>query len=354
MKRIVLTGGGTAGHVTANLALIPHLLQRGWEIFYIGSETGMERDLVSPVPGVKYHAIATGKLRRYFDLKNLSDPFRVVKGAAQASSLLRKLKPDLVFSKGGFVSVPVALGAFFNGVPLICHESDLSPGLANKLCQPFAKKVCTAFPETARLLKKGVYTGTPLRDELFLGTKRDGLARFSLDSNKPVLMVTGGSSGAVALNNALREALPVLLPEFQVLHLCGKGNQSNLSMRGYVELEYLSDGMAEAFACADLLVSRAGANTLCEILALRKPNLLIPYPKGSTSRGDQIENAASFEKRGLSMVLRQEDLSAETLAARVKALYAGREGFINAMCREPSGNGLNAVLEIIEESAKKK
>lgn len=352
MKRIVLTGGGTAGHVTPNLALIPHLQEKGWEIHYIGSENGIERDLIEALDGVQYYGISAGKLRRYADVKNLSDPFRVIKGIGQATGLIRKIRPNIVFSKGGFVSVPVTYGAFLNGVPVICHESDLTPGLANKLSQPFARVICTTFPETARIIKKGVHTGTPLRDELFLGTKQKGLERFSLHTKKPVLMVTGGSSGAQAINEAVREALPRLLPDFQVLHLCGRGNLSNQNISGYIQVEYLTDGMADAFACADLLVSRAGSNTLCEILALKKPNLLIPYPKGSTSRGDQIENAESFEKRGLSMVLDQSNLSADSLVKNISALYERREAFINAMCKEPSGNGLEAVISIIEQNAK--
>lgn len=352
MKKIVMTGGGTAGHVTANLALIPHLQKRGWQVSYIGSVGGMEEGLLSGVQDVVYHGISSGKLRRYFDVKNLSDPFKVIKGLGQAYSLLGKIKPDIVFSKGGFVSVPVAVAAGLRGIPLICHESDLSPGLANRISQPFAKLVCTSFPETAKQIKKGVYTGTPLRDELFSGTRQGGLALFGLSEKKPVIMVTGGSSGAQAINEALRAALPALLADFQVLHLCGKGNAVEQSFSGYKQVEYLTQGMADAFACADVLVSRAGSNTLCEILALKKPNLLIPYPKGATSRGDQIENAASFAQRGLSMVLDQSMLTPDSLVDAVRALYEKREDYINAMFQEPSGNGLEAVLRLIEENAR--
>lgn len=267
---------------------------------------------------------------------------------------MRKLKPNVVFSKGGFVSVPVVYGAKLNGVPVVLHESDLTPGLANKLCAPFAKAVCTTFPETANAVKHGIYTGTPLRDELFTGTKEGGLARFHFDGKKPVLMVTGGSSGAQAVNEAVRTALPRLLPDFDVLHLCGKGNLDPACDKysGYRQVEYLTDGMSDAFACADLLISRAGSNTLCEILALKKPNLLIPYPKGA-SRGDQIENAASFEKRGLSMVRDQAELTPDVLAEDVRKLAANAEQMRARMETEPSGNGLEKVLAIIEENAKK-
>lgn len=352
MKRIVLTGGGTAGHVTPNLALIPSLQAAGWEIHYIGSADGMERGLIEPL-GIPYHVVAVGKLRRYVDLKNLSDPFRVLKGIGQATSILRKLKPQVVFSKGGFVSVPVVYGAKLNGVPVVLHESDLTPGLANKLCAPFARAVCTTFPETAEIVRHGIYTGTPLRAELFTGKRTAGLARFSLEGKKPVLMVTGGSSGAQAINLAVREALPKLLPDFDVLHLCGKGNLDPACDKyaGYRQVEYLTDGMRDAFACADLLISRAGSNTLCEILSLKKPSLLIPYPKGA-SRGDQIENAASFEKRGLAHVLDQSNLTPETLVTAVRALYAQKDALRARMDEEPSGNGLTKVLEVITQNAR--
>ncbi len=353
MKRIVLTGGGTAGHVTPNLALIPHLQKKGWEVHYIGSTDGMERGLIEGLPNVSYHGVASGKLRRYADLKNLSDPFRVVKGAFQASSLMRSLKPNVVFSKGGFVSVPVVYAAWLNRVPVVGHESDLTPGLANKLCQPFVKVLCTTFPETAKGLKKGRYTGTPLRDELFAGQRTRGLRAFHLSGEKPVLLVTGGSSGAQAINAAVRASLPSLLQDFEVLHLCGKGNldPALTNTKGYRQIEYLTDGMADAFACADLLISRAGSNTLCEILALRKPSLLIPYPKGA-SRGDQIENAASFLARGLALVLDQSELTPERLVKETLALQKDAPRIAAAMEKEPSGNGLQAVLDIIEENAK--
>ncbi|MGI5884331.1 MAG: undecaprenyldiphospho-muramoylpentapeptide beta-N-acetylglucosaminyltransferase [Candidatus Spyradocola sp.] len=353
MKKIVLTGGGTAGHVTPNLALIPHLAQAGWEISYIGSAGGMERGLVEPT-GVPFYEVATGKLRRYLDLKNLSDPFRVLKGAAQAYCLLGKLRPDLVFSKGGFVSVPVVYGAALRGIPVVLHESDLTPGLANKLCMPFAKAVCTTFPETAKSVRHGVYTGTPLRDELFAGQRSRGLAAFGFSGQKPVLMVTGGSSGAQAINAAVRAALPKLLADMDVLHLCGRGNLDPAMDKysGYRQVEYLTDKMCDAFACADILVSRAGSNTLCEILALKKPSLLIPYPKGA-SRGDQVENAASFAARGLARVLDQDSLTPESLVAAVRELYASKDALRARMDEEPAANGTKKVLEILERSAKR-
>ena len=355
MKKIVMTGGGTGGHVTPNLALIPRLQADGWEIHYIGAANSIEQRLISAVPGVKFYRVSVGKLRRYFDPKNFSDPFRVIKGVAQATRIIRRIKPDVVFSKGGFVSVPVVYGAHFNHVPVVTHESDLTPGLANKLCLPFASAQCCTFPEAVKYAKgKGVYTGTPLRPEIFEGDRERGLKTFGLNANLPVLMVVGGSSGAQAINECVREALPQLTQGFQVLHLCGRGNLSDrlAGSKNYVQVEYLDHEMADAYACADVLISRAGSNSLCEILALKKPALLIPYPMGA-SRGDQILNAESFEKRGLSRVMQQDQMTAETLAREVIRLYHDRGALMDTMAAEHTGGGVDRVLEQIYKYAKK-
>ena len=353
MKRIVLTGGGTAGHVTPNLALIPSLLSEGWDVHYIGTADGIERRLVEAIPGVTYHSVSTGKLRRYFDWKNLTDPFKVAAGAGQSLMLLRRLRPNLVFAKGGFVSVPVVYGAAALRIPVLLHESDMTPGLANKLAIPFAKKLLCTFPEAAKLAgEKGLYAGTPLRPELFQGSREKGLKLFGFRDDRPVLMVVGGSSGAQSINRALRQALPGLTTGFQVLHLCGAGNlEGNLEGTiNYCQREYLNEEMPHAYAAADVLISRAGSNTLSEILALRKPSLLIPYPK-TASRGDQILNAQSFEARGLAKVLYQEDMTPDALRARVVEVYKNRGGLIDAMEKEPSANGLKNVLKSIREYA---
>lgn len=355
MKKIVMTGGGTGGHVTPNLALIPRLQADGWEIHYIGGVNSVEQGLIERVPNVKYYGISVGKLRRYFDIKNFSDPFRVIKGICQAAGIIRKIKPDVVFSKGGFVSVPVVYGAKLNKVPVVIHESDLTPGLANKLCLPFAEVECCTFPEAVEYGKgKAICTGSPIRPEILAGDREHGLQRFNLMGGKPVLMVVGGSTGAQAINEAVRAALPKLTAAFQILHLCGKGNfsQDLADTDGYVQYEYLNEEMADAYACSDILISRAGSNTLCEILALGKPALLVPYPS-SASRGDQILNAGSFEKRGLSKVLSQSDMTAETLTASIIDLYRNRGSFLDAMEKEKGQNGIDAVLEQIYKYAKK-
>lgn len=349
-KRIVLTGGGTAGHVTPHLALIPALLADGWELHYIGTENGIERQMMEGRE-LSYHAIASGKLRRYFDWKNFSDPFRVLRGAFQASRIIKELDPDICFSKGGFVSVPVVLAAWRRGVPVLAHESDLTPGLANRISARFAKKVATTFPECAQALgKKGLYSGTPLRPELFLGSREKGLALAGFEGKKPVLLATGGSQGAQRINEALREALPTLLPRMDILHLCGKGKlDAGLQGReGYWQAEFLGDELPDALACADFVLSRAGANSLCELQALKKPMLLIPYPK-TASRGDQILNAQSYARRGLAHVLLQEDLSPESLSEAISKLMRAAPELRKALEAAPPADGSALILELIEQ-----
>ena len=354
MKRIVLTGGGTAGHVTPNLALLPHLLEEGYDVHYIGTKTGIERDMMENLPGVTYHVIKSGKLRRYFNLKNFSDPFRVIAGIFQSAHLMGKLKPDVCFSKGGFVSVPVVIGAWLHHVPVLCHESDLTPGLANKICTRFARKVATTFPECAQALApKGVFTGTPLRPMLFSGSKEKGLAMAHFTADKPVLLMMGGSLGAQSVNAALRAALPQLLPQMQVFHICGRGNldESLTGTEGYYQTEFLNDDLPDALATADYILSRAGSNALCEFQALGKPMLLVPYPKGA-SRGDQILNAASYEKRGLARVLPQEQMTPDTLYRGIMDLVRDGDTLCDALRAAPPADGTMAVLNLIHEIQK--
>ena len=355
MKRIVLTGGGTAGHVTPHEALLPHLLSEGYEIHYIGTENGIERQMMEKHPEIIYHAVKSGKLRRYHDWKNFSDPFRVLAGNAQSAALMRKIKPDVCFSKGGFVAVPVVAGAWLHGVPVLCHESDLTPGLANKLCAPFAKKIATTFPECAEALGgKAVCTGTPLRPQLFQGTREKGLALSGFDGKKPILLMMGGSLGAQKVNAALRAALPKLLEKMDVLHLTGKGNvdEGLKDLPGYRQFEFLTAELPDVFACSDYVLSRAGSNALCEFLALQKPMLLVPYPKGA-SRGDQILNAESYRRRGLAHMLAQEDMTADSLYNAIMALTRDEKQLKDAMRKAPAADGTDAVLRLIHEIEKK-
>ena len=354
MKKIVLTGGGTLGHVTPHLALIPRLLEKGYEIHYVGTENGMEAPKMRSVEGVTYHAVKSGKLRRYFSWQNFTDPFRVIAGAFQSAHLMGKIRPDVVFSKGGFVAVPVVFGAWLRRIPVLCHESDLTPGLANKLCKPFAKRFATTFPECAEALgKKAEMTGTPLRPELFSGSREKGLQLAGFDGSKPVMLMMGGSSGAQSVNACLREALEELTRTFDVLHICGKGNlDESLDGRpGYCQMEFVDADLPDVLACADMVLSRAGANALCEFQALGRPMLLIPYPKGA-SRGDQILNAKSLQKRGLCHVLMQEDMTAETLADALTETWADRERLERNLKDAPPADGTKRVLELIEETQK--
>ena len=354
MKRIVLTGGGTAGHVTPHLALLPHLLQEGYDVHYIGTEEGIEHRMMT-LPGVTYHVVKSGKLRRYFDWKNFTDPFRVIAGAVEAGRLMKQLKPDVCFSKGGFVSVPVVIGAKRRGVPVLCHESDLTPGLANKICSRYAQKIATTFPECAQALgEKAVCTGTPMRPELFSGSREKGLALCGFDGEKPVLLMMGGSSGAQSVNQALRAALPQLLEQMDVLHITGKGNldESLNGLKGYRQFEFLSAELPDALACADLVLSRAGSNAIFEFQALKKPMLLVPYPKGA-SRGDQILNAESFRKRGLCHVLLQENMTPQTLYEAIQELRKDQDRLIRNLTQAPPANGTEAVLKLIHQIEKK-
>lgn len=354
MKRIILTGGGTAGHVTPNIALLPKLRELGYEVQYVGSYDGIEKKLIEEL-GVPYHGIASGKLRRYFDLKNFTDPFRVVKGFFQAKKVLKEVRPDIVFSKGGFVSVPVVQAAKQLHIPVIIHESDMTPGLANKLAIPAATKVCCNFPETIPYLPAGkaVVTGSPIREELRSGNKLAALDFCGFTSDKPVLLVIGGSLGSVAVNHAIRSILPDLLRTFQVIHLCGKGNldESLNGTRGYVQYEYIKQELADLFALADVVVSRAGANAICELLELRKPNLLIPLP-ASASRGDQLLNAESFRKQGFSEVLQEETITPELLLTTISSLYQNRATYIAAMEKSTASNAVNTIIQLIEEITK--
>ena len=350
MRKIILTGGGTAGHVTPNLALIPYLQKKGYEIHYIGSEGGMEESLVKAY-NIPYYGISSGKLRRYLDKENISDIFRVIKGIAQARRLINKIKPDIIFSKGGFVAVPVVIGAAINKVPVIAHESDITPGLANKIANPFAKAVCTTFPEAVKHIKgnKGIYTGTPIRETLFTGSKLRGLEYCSFKRDKPILLVMGGSQGSVMVNNKIRESLPKLLEKFNVIHLCGKGNISYEfnNLNGYKQFEYVSNELSDILACSDIVVSRAGSNAICELLALNKPMLLIPLGKGA-SRGDQILNANSFEKQGFAKVCFEDDITEDCyIYDEIINLYENKENYINKMKLAQAANGINEVLDVI-------
>lgn len=350
-KKIVLTGGGSAGHVTPNIALIPALKKAGYEIYYIGSYEGIEKKLIEDY-NIPYFGIATGKLRRYFDPKNFTDPFRVMKGFTESISLLKKIKPDIVFSKGGFVSVPVVRAARVLKIPYIVHESDITPGLANKLSMNGASKICCNFPETMRHLPadKAILTGTPIREELGMGNAKVGKELCGFTDDKPVLVVIGGSLGAQSVNETVRFALPRILPDFNVVHICGKEKMDNLklSVPGYKQFEYVKNELKDLFAMADIVVSRAGANSICELLALKKPNILIPLSTRS-SRGDQMLNARSFEQQGFSLVIDNDELDEDILVETIQDLYENREKYLDNMSKSSLHSATNTIVKILND-----
>jgi len=353
VRKIILTGGGTAGHVTPNLALIPELKKSGFDIYYIGTSTGIERKLVDGM-GIEYFPISAGKLRRYFDLENLTDIGRVLKGFCQSIKIIRKVKPDVVFSKGGFVSVTVVWAARLLGVPVVIHESDIAPGLANRLSMPFADRICYSFPETEKYLDRYVknnkarHTGIPIRSELFSGDANTGRRICGFGEERPVLLVMGGSQGSRFINNAVRSVLRELLLVFQVCHVCGRGGVDNalLGLKGYKQIEYAAEELPHLFAMADVVVSRSGATTLFELLALRKPSLLIPLSRRA-SRGDQIENAESFKGKGFSYVLSEEDVNPSSFVRAVIDLYNERKAIIGRMRASSMGDGTERVVKVI-------
>ncbi|MBI6872753.1 undecaprenyldiphospho-muramoylpentapeptide beta-N-acetylglucosaminyltransferase [Clostridium aciditolerans] len=353
MKKIIMTGGGSAGHVTPNLALVPKLKELGYEIEYIGTKDGIERKIIED-ENIKYHAISSGKLRRYFDIKNFTDPFKVLRGILQAIVILKKEKPSIVFSKGGFVAVPVVIAAHLSKIPVIAHESDLTPGLANRLSAPYCTRVCVTFPESVKNIKdnKGVLTGTPIREELLKGSRILGRQICGFEDKKPVLLIIGGSLGSKFINDTIRKVIDKLIENYNIVHICGKGNidKSLESRKSYKQFEYISEELPHVMNAADIVISRAGANAIFELLALRKPNLLIPLSKKS-SRGDQILNAASFERSGYSLVIQEDDLNERILLEKLEELYGNKDKFVNKMSSSSIKNGVDNIIKLIQEHA---
>ncbi len=347
----MFTGGGTAGHVTPNLALIEAAQQEGWQVDYIGSKNSVEETMIRG--RIPFYRISSGKLRRYFSWQNFIDPFRILVGIGQAYYLLRKLKADVVFSKGGFVAFPVVFSAWLNRIPVIAHESDMSPGLANRLSLPFVDKICVSFAAAREHFKHQEsveITGTPIRPQLFLGARTQGLARCQFnDDKKPCLLVMGGSQGASSLNAIIRQSLSELTQVFQIIHLCGKGKMDNsLVQPGYCQFEYANEELPDLLAAADVVVSRAGSNTLFELLALQKPHVLVPLSL-KASRGDQIQNAFYFNKLGISTVLDNDTLTYQVLISAINETYERREGIVAKIRALNIESATARILTIIKE-----
>lgn len=322
-KKIILTGGGTTGHVSVNLALIPHLLREGWEVYYMGSKNGIEKDLVADLDGVNYISISTGKLRRFISLQNFLDIFKVLWGIIQSIFTIMKVRPSVVFSKGGFVSVPVLVGAWVNRVPAITHESDLTPGLANKLVQPFVKTVFTTFPETERYIKsgKGTFLGPVIREDLKNGDREAAKKWLGIDNDKPVLLAMGGSLGAKYINDFIRDNLDKLTEKFNVVHACGKGALDNsITNSNYHQYEYIKENLKDIFALSDIVISRSGSNAIFEFLYYKIPMLLVPL-SAAQSRGDQIDNAKSFEKNGFAIMAEEDKTSQKEMLEKIDDIF---------------------------------
>ncbi len=333
-----------------NIALLPHFSKENWNVFYVGSKYGIERKIVPD--NIPYYPIFTGKLRRYFDWQNFWDIFRVFLGFLQCLFLFGKLRPNIVFSKGGFVSVPVVAAAFVWRVKVIAHEADITPGLANKIAGPFISEYCLAFEKTKSFLpqKKCHVTGIPVRQEVLSGNREKGFQITGFVQGKPVLLIMGGSSGAQAINKAIFSIVDGLLENFQIIHVCGKGQiNPNLKKEGYLQFEYVSDELPHFFKITDFAISRAGANALFELLALKIPHLLIPLGL-KASRGDQIQNAAEFESKGFSRVMEEEKITPEALLETIKIAFQNKEEQIKAMEMSPALCNPQIVFEIIKEA----
>ncbi|MEG0238225.1 MAG: undecaprenyldiphospho-muramoylpentapeptide beta-N-acetylglucosaminyltransferase [Clostridium sp.] len=353
--KIIMTGGGTAGHVTPNLALVPSLIEEGFEIKYIGSKDGIEKEIITN-NNIPYYGISSGKLRRYFDIKNFTDPFKVIKGVHEARKILAKEKPDVIFSKGGFVTVPVVIAASMKKIPVIAHESDITPGLANKLASPFCDKLCVTFRESLQFVHKdkGVLTGSPIRKEILTGSKEKGKEICGFKNNKDIILVMGGSLGSKIINDSIRENINNILKDNNIIHICGKGNIDKTleNIDGYKQFEYVSDDLKHLMQSSDYIISRAGANSIFEFLALRKPTLLIPLSKNA-SRGDQILNANSFEKEGFSLVMQEEELANKSILDGIKMLKESKQELLKTMNTSKLNDGVKGIINVIKSSIRR-
>lgn len=351
MKTIILTGGGTGGHVIPHLSIIPKLKKEGYKIFYIGSENGIEKQIISKEKDIEYFSIPTVKFIRKLTLKNLLIPFKLINSISKTKVLLKKLKPDIIFSKGGFVSVPVVIAGKKLGVPIISHESDLTMGLANKIIYNYCDKMCTTFEKTAKEKNKCIHTGSPIRKTLFNGSKEKGSALTKLKLDKPTLLFIGGSTGARDLNNIIYKALPTLTKTYNVIHIVGKNKANkNITYKNYCQLEFILN-IEDIFAISDFIISRAGSNAIYEFWALKKPMLLIPLPK-TQSRGDQIENAKYFKNLEIANTIQQENLNEKTLIKEIDNLVKNKEELINNMNKHSFKDGNKEIINIIKKYTK--
>ena len=338
-KKIVLTGGGTAGHVYPALAVAENLKE--FDLHYIGG-SGMEKQILQNFPNIVYHEIPTVKLERKFTLKNLLIPFRLLKCIHAAKRELKQINPAIIFSKGGFVSVPVVFAARKLKIPIISHESDLSFGLANKLILKKCNVMCTTFQETANGNQKCIHTGQPLRQKIFMGKKLN-----MFQNNNPTLLVLGGSLGAKFLNDIIFDNIDEITKDFNVLHLCGKQNNKILSHKNYFQIQY-AENIQDYYASADIVLCRAGSGVINELLALKKPMLLIPLSK-KCSRGDQIENAKNFKKHGYAEMLEEEEYSFKKLTQKLLSIAKNKQKYQEKMQKTAKNNAALKIASIINK-----
>lgn len=352
--KIAFTGGGTIGHVAVNMALIPKALEQNIECIYIGSKNGIEKETITKqFPDIKYFGISSGKLRRYFSVENAKDVFKVQKGIMDALIVLKKEKPDIVFSKGGFVAVPVTIAAKMLKIKTIIHESDVTPGLANKLALKFANKLYTTFEDTLNYVprEKSDYVGSIIRDDLFSGDEQKGYQITQFNKDKKVIMVMGGSLGSTVINKAVRENIDVLLDDYQIIHLVGRGNLDiSLNRQGYYQREFVSTDLMHLYKITDIMISRAGANAIFEFLALQKPMILIPLGKDQ-SRGDQIENANIFKTKGFAQVIDESDVNGQVLLKTLQKVENEYSVIVDRMKDNKSIHTAGSLLEKIIKDA---
>lgn len=342
-QRFVLTGGGTAGHVYPALAVAEKLDE--CKLDYIGGN-GMEKEILKNFPKISYYEIPTAKLERKITLKNLLIPFKLLKSIHESKKILKKLKPNAIFSKGGFVSVPVVLAGRRLKIPIISHESDLSLGLANRIILKKCDKMCTTFAETIKNSPKAVHTGQPIREKIFHGKKQ----RFFRE-NKPILLVLGGSLGAKFINEIIFSHLDELCKHFNVLHITGKKNYQKIEHEGYFCIPY-AENIEDFYASSDIVLARAGSGVINELLALRKPMLLVPLSK-KCSRGDQIENAKNFKSHGYADYLEEENFSWQKLLKRLVNLSNNKEKYISKMKKAQECRASEMIAAMLKDIASK-
>jgi len=342
MKIIVLTGGGTAGHIMPNLALLPELQKEFDKIYYLGAKNSMEEKIILEYKNIEFISIPTTKLIRKLTLKNLLIPFKLINSINKTKKILKQIKPDVIFCKGGFVSVPVAIAGKQCKIPVVSHESDLSMGLANKIILKFANKVCTSFEDTAKISNKCICTGTPIRQQIFNGNKQNILSKFKPDINKPTILFFGGSLGSKKINTLVENSIDELIKKYNVLHIIGKGNKNNITKPNYYAVEF-AGSIENFFASADIVICRGGANSLFELLALKKPMLIIPLSKAE-SRGDQLENAEYFKNHYHAEVLQESEATTTTLLNKLNNINLNRHKIVSLMTK----TNINANKNIVD------